>query len=61
MGDSRHKAYFYLLLEAEVVDKEGEGNRAERSRERVAKFSVCRLAQSIPNKAGDDPVYIILD
>ena len=28
--------------------KEGEGNRTKRSREGVAKFSMCRQAQSIP-------------
>ena len=37
MGDSRYKAHLHFLVEAE-----GEENSTKRSREGVAKFSMCR-------------------
>ena len=48
MGDSCYKTHLHLSVEAEGFYMEGEGNRTERSREGVEKFSMCKQAQSIP-------------
>lgn len=41
-GDAHLKAHLPLSVEAEVLYKEGEGNRTKRSREGVENFSTCR-------------------